>query len=77
MDLVVHGIDTGVRQTADADDDDDEVKNRAITEDGEEAWEGTKGRYCSGKKWRKFRCCPWVIVIYILLVAILWLVEVS
>lgn len=47
MDLVVHGIGTGARQTDDS--DDDEVKNRAITEDGEEAWEGTKGRYCSGK----------------------------
>lgn len=46
MDLVVHGIDTGVRQSTDA--DEAEVKNRAITEDGEEAWEGTKGRYCSG-----------------------------
>lgn len=48
MDLVVHGMDAGARQVADA--DNAEVKNRAITEDGEESWEGTKGRYCSGKR---------------------------
>lgn len=39
MDLVFHGLDAGVRSADD--------KNHAITEDGEEAWEGTKGRYCS------------------------------
>lgn len=57
MDLVVHGMDAGVRRPSTADDDD--VKNRAITEDGEEAWEGTKGRYCSGHTQNdtKFRCC--------------------
>lgn len=46
MDLVVHGIDTGSRPSADTVALND--KSRAITEDGEEAWEGTKGRYSSG-----------------------------
>lgn len=57
MDLVVHGMDTCSQQTADA--DDDEVKNRAISEDGEETSEGTKGRYCSRirKITGNFRCC--------------------
>lgn len=40
MDLVFHGIDARAR--TDTDD-----TNRAITEDGEETWEGTKGRYSS------------------------------
>lgn len=43
MDLVFHGIGTGVRTPADSGKMDEE-KNRAITEDSEESWEGTKGR---------------------------------
>lgn len=38
MDLVFHGLDGGRESGS---------KNHAITEDGEESWEGTKGRYCS------------------------------
>lgn len=37
MDLVFHGMD--VRKKS-------EDGNHAITEDSEETWEGTKGRYC-------------------------------
>lgn len=48
MDLVFHGLEGG-QESGD--------KNHAITEDGEETWEGTKGRYCSDHL-RKFRCCP-------------------
>lgn len=44
MDLVFHGIDSG--STTENSTELDE-KPRAITEDGEETWEGTKGRYCS------------------------------
>lgn len=42
MDLVFHGIGTGVRTPTESAKLDD--KNRAITEDSEESWEGTKGR---------------------------------
>lgn len=52
MDLVFHGLDGG-QESGD--------KNHAITEDGEESWEGTKGRYCNDHL-RKFRCCSWIIV---------------
>lgn len=38
MDLVFHGLDGGQESGN---------KNHAITEDGEESWEGTKGRYCN------------------------------
>lgn len=37
MDLVFHGMDARKRS---------EDGSQAITEDGEETWEGTKGRYC-------------------------------
>lgn len=42
MDLVFHGINTGVRAASGSAKVDE--TNRAITEDGEESWEGTKGR---------------------------------
>lgn len=42
MDLVCHGMDSGSRKTSNS-----AEENRAITEDNEEGWEGTKGRYCS------------------------------
>lgn len=48
MDLVFHGLDASAHGS--------DGKNHAITEDGEEAWEGTKGRYCSDES-TKFRCC--------------------
>lgn len=42
MDLVVHGINASANHTGTSAKNDE--RNRAITEDGEEAWEGTKGR---------------------------------
>lgn len=45
MDLVFHGLDGGQSESGD--------KNHAITEDGEESWEGTKGRYCAMIIYRK------------------------
>lgn len=48
MDLVFHGLDGGRESGS---------KNHAITEDGEESWEGTKGRYCRDHSTSKFRCC--------------------
>lgn len=56
MDLVFHGLDGG---------QDSGKKNHAITEDGEESWEGTKGRYCRDHL-AKFRCCSCLIVCVIL-----------
>lgn len=44
MDLVFHGLDGG-RESGN--------ENHAITEDGEESWEGTKGRYCAMIIYRK------------------------
>lgn len=45
MDLVFHGLEGGRSEPGD--------KNHAITEDGEESWEGTKGRYCAMIIYRK------------------------
>lgn len=45
MDLVFHGLEGGRSEPGN--------KNHAITEDGEESWEGTKGRYCAMIIYRK------------------------
>lgn len=44
MDLVFHGMDAGGNNRKDNCTVLDGDKPRAITEDGEESWEGTKGR---------------------------------